>query len=229
MSYDTKIEWAEATWNPYTGCRKVSPGCKNCYAETFADRWLGTNGHYFEHGFDLEYRPGMVDRPRKWAKPRTIFTCSMSDLLHGNIVNNPNEMGLFGVLDTMLSTPQHRYLILTKRSHNIPLFHSLLGDAPEHIWMGVSAEDQKHWNRRVSDLCHYWPGNAFVSVEPMLEQISIGDSSLPDWIICGGESGPGKRPMNLEWARSLRDECASFNVPFFFKQVDKVQAIPTTC
>lgn len=216
MADNSAIEWTDATWNPVTGCTKISRGCDNCYAERFAERWRGIKGHAYEQGFDLRLWPSRLDQPLRWRKPRMIFVNSMSDLFHKNISHDFIDQ----VFDTMEQANWHIYQILTKRS-------SLLRDylryrygrnaAPAHIWCGVSVEDRLA-AVRVDQLRMAPATIRFLSMEPLLG--SVGDIDLDgiSWVIVGGESGPGARPMNLDWALEIRDNCVSAEIPFFFKQ-----------
>lgn len=280
MADTSKIEWTDATWNVVTGCEKVSPGCDNCYAETFAERWRGIPGHHFESGFDVTLRPERITLPLKWRKPRRVFVNSMSDLFHKGI---PDEF-IARVFAAMSLTPQHTYQILTKRHGRM---RALLGD-PEfekqvdyellhfppfadpklirrswplpkqgwplpNVWLGVSVEDQKRADLRIPALVDTPAAVRFLSCEPLLGPVdlfpgdhrdherdwdgsdhicldcSTDEQHVPwrtvdrtalgiDWVIVGGESGRGARPMAPQWATILRDQCAAANVPFFFKQ-----------
>jgi protein gp37 len=217
MSNKSNIEWTDATWNPVRGCTKISPGCKNCYAETFAERFRGVPGHPFEHGFDLRLVHEKLEEPLRWASPRMIFVNSMSDLFHEGI---PDEY-IERVANVMLAADWHIYQVLTKRATRLAnLLRTKLRKASEqsHIWWGVSVEDRKHGVPRI-DVLRSSPARVrFLSVEPLLEE--LGDVSLTriDWIIVGGESGPRARPMDPKWVRSIRDQCRAARVPFFFKQ-----------
>ena len=217
----TTIEWTNETWNPVTGCVKVSPGCKHCYAETFAERFRGVvmpNGrlHVFHGGFDPELRPMRLDQPWDWATPRLVFVNSMSDLF-GEFV--PDDY-LGRVFDVMRRTPQHVYQVLTKRAARLDSWthhQPWLVDA-KHIWLGVSVEDRKYGVPRIDLLRRSNAGIRFLSVEPLLEDLGRIDLTGIDWVILGGESGWRARPMRVEWARSIRQQCRRANVPFFFKQ-----------
>jgi protein gp37 len=286
----SKIEWTDATWNVVTGCEKVSPGCDNCYAETFAERWRGIPGHHFETGFDVTLRPERLTLPMRWKKPRKVFVNSMSDLFHKDI---PDEY-IARVWAVMARTPQHTYQILTKRHGRM---RSLIGDltdggqrlleaAPDeetaqalydavwplpNAWLGVSVEDQKRADLRIPALIDTAAAVRFLSCEPLLGPVDLtawmpaGHASwhcqgpdcrrfytgplqqhCPDcgreghwtgshtgngrpngqpigWVIAGGESGHGARPMSPDWARSLRDQCEAADVPFLFKQWGEYQ------
>jgi protein gp37 len=216
MSIDTSIEWTDATWNPVTGCSKITPGCHFCYAERFSERFRGVAGHPFENGFDLTLRPQRVSQPLRWRMPKRIFVNSMSDLFHKEIPRSFVD----GVFDTMEAADWHTFQVLTKRS---PIMARYLryrygeGAAPPHIWMGVSVEDARNTVR----LKHLRAAHAsvkFVSFEPLLGPLGKVDLGGFDWAIVGGESGPGARPMAEEWALEIRDQCRRANVAFFFKQ-----------
>ena len=218
MGDDTKIEWANATWNPVTGCTHVSRGCDHCYAETFAERWRGIEGHAYEQGFDLTLRPERLDQPARWKRSRMIFVNSMSDLFHRNI---PLAF-IDRVFDMMEQADWHIYQVLTKRSSLMKAYihtrYATKGmSAPEHIWLGVSVEDRKAVTR-VKHLNETAATTRFLSIEPLLGRIGYIDLSRIHWVIVGGESGPRARPMHKEWATEVRDLCADFDVPFFFKQ-----------
>jgi len=216
MVQQTAIEWTDATWNPVTGCSKISPGCDNCYAERFAERFRGTPGHPFETGFDLTMRPERVEQPLRWQQPRMIFVNSMSDLFHKDI---PSDF-ISRVFETMERAHWHIFQVLTKRSSLMRDFlHRRYGESrgPRHIWLGVSVEDGKR-KSRIRHLQDAPAGTRFLSIEPLLG--SIGELELKgiDWVIAGGESGPKARPIRIEWAREVRDQCQRAGVAFFFKQ-----------
>lgn len=212
----TAIEWTDETWNPVTGCAKVSPGCKHCYAERFAERFRGVAGHPYEAGFDPVLRPERLSQPAQWRTPRMVFVNSMSDLF-GEFV--PDEF-LGRVFDVMRETPRHIYQVLTKRA---PRLRSWTARRPwlahsRHIWLGVSIEDKKYGVPRISLLRDATAGRRFLSIEPLLEDLGEVDLSGIDWVIVGGESGPGARRMDAAWVRAIRDQCVEQNVAFFFKQ-----------
>ena len=217
MSASSKIEWTDATWSPVRGCSKVSPGCKHCYAETFAERFRGVKGHPFEFGFDLRLVPGKLGDPIRWSTPRKIFVNSMSDLFHEDVPDDYVE----AVCRVMLAANWHTYQILTKRAERMTsLLRSRLrkaADAP-HIWWGVSVENRKHGLPRVDLLREAAPEVAFLSIEPLIEDLGDFDLTGIHWAIVGGESGPGARPIRREWVRSIRSQCRAARVPFFFKQ-----------
>ena len=216
MAQKSTIEWTNATWNPVTGCTKISAGCDNCYAERFSERFRGVKGHPFEFGFDLTLRPERVTQPLTWKKPRMIFVNSMSDLFHKEV---PKKF-ITSVFDSMNDADWHIFQVLTKRSS---LMKKFINDyyqgrpVPEHIWLGTSVED--HTKR--SRIKHIQDTNAsvrFLSIEPLIGPPGELDLTNIQWVIVGGESGPNARPMELAWARSVRDQCIAQNVPFFFKQ-----------
>ena len=211
MSDKSSIEWTQATWNPITGCTEVSPGCAHCYARTFAERFRGVRGHPYERGFDLTLRPERLMQPLLWKRPRLIFVNSMSDLFHEGIP----DAYIAEVFDAMREAKQHTFQVLTKRSARL---RSLSGHLPwpENVWMGVSVENQR-FVTRVQDLRAVPSRVKFLSCEPLLGPLTIELGGI-DWVIAGGESGRGARPMREEWARSLRDQCVAAGVPFFFKQ-----------
>lgn len=290
MAEHTSIEWTDATWNPVTGCTKVTPGCDNCYAETFAERWRGTAGHHFENGFDLTLRPDTLTLPLRWRKPRKVFFNIMSDLFHADV---PDEY-IARVWALMALTPQHTYQILTKRhgrmrallsssafrtaceeaqarlvhdeSTPMPSYERKAkmsqswsaADPLRNVWLGVSVEDQARADLRVPALLQTPAAVRFLSCEPLLGPVDLYGPIIPgrgrptltywltgrpgpdtananttadgitmapcttgprlNWVIVGGESGPGARPMSPDWVRSLRDQCTASNVPFLFKQ-----------
>jgi len=283
MSDKTGIEWtrgddgtAGATWNPVTGCEKISAGCDHCYAETFAERWRGTPGHYFERGFDVQLRPDKLDQPLRWKRPRRVFVNSMSDLFHKDVP----DLYIAKVFAVMAIASQHTFQVLTKRHARMrslvssPTFGDTvldyMSDFPggeqakdeqrvpwplPNVWLGVSTENQ-HWaDIRIPVLLDTPAAVRFISAEPLLgpidlhgpivnghrprltywldgrpgwgpekrepsglvtRKITVGPAL--DWVIAGGESGSGARPIHPDWVRSLRDQCAESSVPFFFKQ-----------
>jgi protein gp37 len=217
MSDNSKIEWTDATWNPIRGCTKISPGCAHCYAETFAERFRGVPGHPFEFGFDLRLLPEKLADPIRWSRPKKIFVNSMSDLFHEHV---PDEF-IEKVCRVMLAANWHSYQVLTKRAARMAtLLKGRLreGAAASHIWWGVSVENRKYGLPRIDTLRRAEPVTAFLSVEPLLEDLGTIDLRDIDWVIVGGESGPGARPMSPEWVRSIRSQCYAQKVPFFFKQ-----------
>ena len=216
MAQQTEIEWTDATWNPVTGCTRIGPGCDNCYALRFAERWRGIPEHPYEQGFDLRLWPERIDVPLKWRRPRMIFVNSMSDLFHKNV---PADF-IDSVFDTMERASHHTYQVLTKRSSLMRTYiRRRYGErtAPDHIWLGTSIEDRSRLNR-LNHLRQTPAMVRFVSFEPLLGDIGPVDLNGIAWAIVGGESGPGARPMHPDWARALRDACRNQGVAFFFKQ-----------
>ena len=220
MSDKSTIEWTDATWNPVTGCTKVSQGCVHCYAETFAERWRGIPGHHFEQGFDLKLWRDRLSLPLEWKEPRRIFVNSMSDLFHKNV---PDEF-IEKVFDTMEKASQHQFQLLTKRSDRMlkwtkENYGKNLKAWPENVWLGVSIENQD-LVIRAEHLSETPATIKFLSVEPLIGPVKFRAPVLRkmDWVIVGGESGPGARPMEPEWAKSVRDQCIETGVQFFFKQ-----------
>lgn len=211
MSDKSSIEWTEATWNPVTGCTKVSPGCAHCYAETFAERFRGVPGHPYERGFDLQLRPERLNQPLEWKRPRLIFTNSMSDLFHPEV---PVEF-IQSVFDTMVRADWHTFQVLTKRSERLAELAPRL-PWPNNVWMGVSVENQR-WTSRIDDLRQVDAAVRFLSCEPLLGPLKLQLYGI-HWVIAGGESGRRARPMRPQWVRSIRDQCRANRVPFFFKQ-----------
>jgi protein gp37 len=217
MSANSKIEWTDATWNPVRGCTKISPGCAHCYAETFAERFRGVPNHPYEQGFDLRLVPEKLAEPLSWAKSQMVFVNSMSDLFHNDV---PDEYIVL-VAQVMAEAKWHTYQVLTKRSDRLrDLLKSKLAFAAAlpHIWWGVSVENRKHGLPRVQHLREARPQMAFLSIEPLLEDLGDFDLSGIDWVIVGGESGAGARPMKPEWVTRIRQQCSRAKVPFFFKQ-----------
>jgi protein gp37 len=222
MAAKTKIEWTDATWNPVRGCTKISPGCKHCYAETFAERFRGVRGHPYERGFDLRLVPEKLFEPFLWTAPSMVFVNSMSDLFHENV---PDSY-IIQVARVMMTANWHTYQVLTKRSCRlVELLNGTLHFATQtrHIWWGVSVEDVKHGKPRIEDIRRAPALVKFLSIEPLIEDLERIDLSGIDWVIVGGESGPGARPMKEEWVRSLLGYCRQYEVPFFFKQWGGVQ------
>ncbi len=221
MAETSAIEWTDSTWNPVTGCTKVSRGCDNCYAERFAERFRGVAGHPFEMGFDLTLREDRLVQPLRWRRPRQIFVNSMSDLFHKAVPWSYVDR----VFDVMEQADRHVYQVLTKRS---TLMRDYLkrryGDSPApcHIWCGVSVEDPSALVR-VRHLQEAPASIRFLSIEPLLDRVGSFDVSGISWIIVGGESGPGARRMEEEWVCELRDLCENNEIPFFFKQWGEVR------
>jgi protein gp37 len=217
MSLLSKIEWTDATWNPVRGCTKVSPGCKHCYAERFAERFRSVPGHPFEQGFDLKLVAHKLGEPLRWSEPRMIFVNSMSDLFHDEVP----ESYISRVATTMHLARWHTYQVLTKRSERLRdmLRGALREVAGEpHIWWGVSVEDRRYGLPRIADLQEAPAAVRFLSVEPLLEDVGKLPLEGISWVIVGGESGPGARPMKEDWVLSIREQCKAAGVAFFFKQ-----------
>lgn len=217
MSENSSIEWTDSTWNPVRGCTKITPGCDHCYAETFAERFRGVAGHPYEQGFDLRLVPEKLAEPLRWKTPKMIFVNSMSDLFHKDVPDDYVE----AVCRVMERANWHTYQVLTKRSSRLRnmLQGRLAFAAPlRHIWWGVSVEDRAHGLPRVEHLREAPAAVRMLSVEPLLEDLGEVNLDGIHWVILGGESGHGARPMHKEWVISLRDQCAQAGVPFFFKQ-----------
>jgi protein gp37 len=212
MSVSSEIEWTDATWNPVTGCTKVSPGCANCYAETFAERFRGVPKHPYEQGFDLRIWEDRLVLPMSWKKPKRIFVNSMSDLFHKDV---PLEY-IQRVFKVMREANWHQFQVLTKRHERLLEVNAELEWA-QNIWMGVSVENQEYVHR-IDFLRKTDAHLKFLSVEPLLGEITEMNLAGIDWVIVGGESGRRCRPVKEEWVASVRDQCKAAQVPFFFKQ-----------
>lgn len=239
----TRIEWADSTWNPITGCSKVSEACDNCYAERMATRFAGMHGYPKENPFGVTLHSERLYEPLHWQKPRRIFVCSMSDLFHEDVLQGWVD----DIFDAMSKAPQHVFMLLTKRPERMKAMLEDLskrwisnvigpGTGPrwplENVWLGVTAENQRTADERIPVLLNTPAEKHFVSVEPMLGRVDLSEylpgakwwksevlmSSWLDWVICGGETGPGARPMHPDWPRGLRNQCQQAEVPFFFKQ-----------
>ncbi|HJQ85416.1 MAG TPA: phage Gp37/Gp68 family protein [Candidatus Binatia bacterium] len=217
MAERSEIEWTNATWNPARGCTKVSPGCKHCYAESFAERFRGVPGHAYEHGFDLRLVPSALDLPLKWRTGRLVFVNSMSDLFHEDI---PDDY-ITRVFDVIRRASQHQFQVLTKRAERMEQFTARL-DVPSNVWLGVSVESED-FKWRVDHLRRVRARIRFLSVEPLLAALGRLNLRGIHWVIVGGESGPGSRRMEAKWVRSIRAQCRAARVPFFFKQWGGVQ------
>ncbi|MEB3220108.1 MAG: phage Gp37/Gp68 family protein [Nostocales cyanobacterium 94392] len=217
MSLSSTIEWTETTWNPSTGCTKISPGCKHCYAERFAERWRGIPGHPYEQGFDIKIWEKRLTMPLSWKKPRLIFVNSMSDLFHDDI---PEEF-ILAVFDAMKQSSWHQFQLLTKRPQRMLEISHKIGTFPSNVWAGVSVESQA-WVWRINILKEVPAQIRFLSCEPLLGSLNLSLENL-HWVIVGGESGAGARSMDIEWVRDVRDQCVEAKVPFFFKQWGGVQ------
>ena len=211
MSDRSAIEWTEATWNPVTGCTQVSPGCARCYAKRFAERFRGVPGHPYERGFDVVERPERLGQPLRWKRPRTIFVNSMSDLFHEAVADD----FVASVFETMERAGRHTFQVLTKRPERAAALAPSL-PWPPNVWLGVSVENQR-WTTRIDALRAIPAAVRFLSCEPLLGPLDL-DLEGVGWVIAGGESGPRARPMDIAWARSVRDQCRAAGVPFFFKQ-----------
>lgn len=216
MADGSSIEWTDATWNPVTGCTKISRGCDNCYAERFSERFRGVSGHPFATGFDLTLRSERLGQPLHWRRSRMIFVNSMSDLFHKEV---PQPF-IDKVFDTMEQATWHTFQVLTKRSSLMrDYLSSRYGErrGPAHIWCGVSVEDARA-KSRVAHLRDSPAGVRFLSIEPLIAPVGAIDLTGIDWVIVGGESGPGARPVQSDWVREVRDQCVRQRVAFFFKQ-----------
>lgn len=216
MGDKSAIEWTDATWNPVTGCTKITRGCDNCYAERLAERFRGTPGHPFENGFDLTLHPERLSQPLSWRRPRLVFVNSMSDLFHKRI---PTEF-IDRVFDTMEAADRHVFQVLTKRSSLMKGYlQRRYGRcaAPKHIWCGVSVEDHTA-TARIQHLQKAPVPVRFLSIEPLLGPVGNIDLEGISWVIVGGESGPNARPMESSWVLDIRDICEREGVAFFFKQ-----------
>ena len=212
-----RIEWTDATWNPVRGCKKVSPGCKHCYAETFAERFRGVEGHPYEQGFDLRLVPEKLGEPLRWRSPKMVFVNSMSDLFQDGI----SDDYIVAVANVMAHAKWHTFQVLTKRAVRLRelLATKLRSIAREpHIWWGVSVENREYGLPRIVQLRSTPAAVRFLSVEPLLEDLGRLNLKGIHWVIVGGESGPGARPMNEKWVRPIRNQCRRVGVPFFFKQ-----------
>lgn len=212
MAANSTIEWTESTWNPVTGCDKVSAGCKNCYAERMAGRLQAMGQANYRNGFTLTLQPQMLDLPLRWKRSQTIFVNSMSDLFHDDV---PLEY-ILRVFDVMNAAHWHRFQVLTKRSRRLSELDHLL-DWPPNVWMGVSVEDERVASRAL-DLRATGAKTKFLSLEPLLGPLPNLDLRSIDWVIVGGESGPGARPIDASWVLDIRDRCLEAGVAFFFKQ-----------
>lgn len=212
MARISPIEWTESTWNPVTGCTKISPGCKNCYAERLAKRLKAMGQRNYLNGFELTLQPHMLELPLKWKKPQTIFVNSMSDLFHPKVPLDYIQQ----VFDVMNRANWHRFQVLTKRGDRLEKISSEL-NWTSNIWMGVSVESQKYVGR-IDNLRSTGAHVKFLSLEPLLTPLKDLNLADIDWAIVGGESGHGFRPIKEEWVIGIREQCQNFGVPFFFKQ-----------
>jgi protein gp37 len=223
MAQSSKIEWTDATWNPVTGCTKVSPGCKNCYAERLAERWRGVPGHPYEQGFDLRLWRERLNIPLSWKRPRRVFVNSMSDLFHDLV---PDDF-VDRVFQTMFEAGWHQFQVLTKRPDRMATYVASrrlrwgsLAEAGPHIWLGTSVETQAYIDR-AECVASVSATVRFLSCEPLLGPLDLrrvlGRDAI-NWVIVGGESGPGARPMRKSWVQDIQNQCRAARVPFFFKQ-----------
>ncbi|MCY4033904.1 MAG: phage Gp37/Gp68 family protein [Hyphomicrobiales bacterium] len=216
MAQASPIEWTNATWNPVTGCTKIGPGCDNCYAHRFAERWRGIKGHPYEQGFDLRLWPSRLEQPRSWKKPRMIFVNSMSDLFHKKI----DREHIDEIFRVMEEANHHTYQVLTKRSSLMLQYVRARynnGEVPAHIWLGVSVEDAAR-KKRIEHLRQINSRFRFISFEPLLESVGTVNLDGIAWAIVGGESGPRARPMHESWVIELHKQCKKSRTAFFFKQ-----------
>ena len=232
----TKIEWAQESWNPVTGCTPVSEGCENCYAARMAKRLAGRAGYPADNPFRVTLHPERLDQPAKWRKPRRIFVCSMGDLFHEDVLAG----GRFGFIDKVMQViydyKQHIFIILTKRPENIPNWWAW--ETWPNLWLGVTAENQARADERIPILLSIPAAVRFVSIEPMLGPVDLrgklkhylkpgvplfsyryGFKTGLDWVILGCETGPGRRTMLPRWARDVKNQCVAAGVPFFLKQM----------
>lgn len=212
MAGKSKIEWTESTWNPVTGCTKISEGCLNCYAERMAKRLQSMGQAKYKNGFKVMPQPDCLNEPLSWKKPQVIFVCSMSDLFHKSV----SEEYIKQVFEVMNKAKWHTFQVLTKRSKRLKEIAPKL-NWTKNIWLGVTVENDNHKDR-IKDLVKTPAQIKYLSVEPLLSEVKQIPLSGIDWVIVGGESGPGSRPMNEEWILPIRDKCNSMNIPFFFKQ-----------
>ncbi len=212
MTSKSSIEWTDSTWNPVTGCTKISPGCKNCYAERMAKRLKAMGQPNYKNGFNLTLHPHMLRRPLEWKKPSLIFVNSMSDLFHQDV---PLEF-ILQVFDTMKEANWHQFQILTKRSERLMELSSKI-TWPDNVWMGVSVENQEYVYR-IDHLRKTEAKIKFLSMEPLIGPVTEMNLDNIDWVIVGGESGPRSRPIEKKWVLGIRDQCKKAYVPFFFKQ-----------
>ena len=212
MAFDSAIEWTESTWNPVTGCTKISPGCAHCYAERMARRLKAMGQPNYARGFNVTLHEAALELPSRWRKPQMIFVNSMSDLFHEDV---PTEF-ILRVFEIMNQADQHVYQALTKRSERLLELNLLLPWA-ENVWMGVTVENDAYTSR-IDDLRQTGATTKFLSLEPLLGPLPDLNLDGIDWVIVGGESGPGARPMDPSWVVDIRDQCQKAAVPFFFKQ-----------
>jgi protein gp37 len=217
MSYASAIEWTDTTWNPVRGCVKISPGCRNCYAETFAERFRGVAGHPYELGFDPRIVPEKIAEPLTWSRSRRVFVNSMSDLFQVGVPDN----FVLRCFEVMRIADWHTYQVLTKRPERMRRFVATLPPSirrAKHIWLGVSVENREHGVPRIKDLQATPAAIRFLSIEPLLEDLGDLEIDGIDWVIVGGESGHGARPVKERWVHSILHQCREKSIPFFFKQ-----------
>lgn len=212
MSTNSTIEWTDVTWNPVTGCTRISHGCKHCYAERMSRRLMAMGATKYSRGFEVVEHPSTLMEPSKWKKPRRVFVNSMSDLFHDEV----SEGFIREVFTVMAETPHHTFQVLTKRPQRLVAMDGKLDWSP-NIWMGVSIESAR-WVDRLHLLSLTGAQTKFLSLEPLLGPLADLDLASMDWVIVGGESGTGARPMKPGWVRAIRDSCLAQEVPFFFKQ-----------
>ena len=212
MAHGSSIEWTESTWNPVTGCTKISPGCKNCYAERMAHRLQLMGQPNYRNGFEVTLQPSMLELPLRWRKPQSVFVNSMSDLFHDEV---PVEY-IQSVFDVMRRAHWHRFQVLTKRADRLAALDATI-DWPENVWMGVSVESRAYTGR-IDALRGTGAKVKFLSIEPLLEALPALDLRGIDWVIVGGESGPRARSLHADWVTDIRDQCQRARVAFFFKQ-----------
>lgn len=213
MSGNSEIEWTEQTWNPTTGCTKISPGCKHCYAEVMAKRLMAMGANGYDNGFELSLMLDRLEQPLRRKKPTTFFVNSMSDLFHEGVEN----AYLDKVFETIRATPRHTYQILTKRAERL-LDYFGTSEIPKNVWLGVSVEDREYGVPRIDFLREIPAKIRFLSIEPLIADLGSINLNKIHWVIVGGESGPSARPMKPEWVESIREQCEEQQVAFFFKQ-----------
>ncbi len=212
MSTQSSIEWTECTWNPVSGCTKISPGCAHCYAERMAKRLQAMGQYRYRNGFKVTVHPEAIEEPYQWKKPRVVFVNSMSDLFHEDIPANYIQ----SIFEVMNNTPRHTYQILTKRSERLAELAPILNWS-ENIWMGVTVENNRYLHR-VDHLRQVEAHIRFLSLEPLLGPLDELNLHRINWVIVGGESGPNARPIKEEWVLTIKNKCIFSDVPFFFKQ-----------
>ncbi|OQY59720.1 MAG: hypothetical protein B6245_05445 [Desulfobacteraceae bacterium 4572_88] len=213
MSSKSKIEWTESTWNPATGCTKISKGCDNCYAERMAKRLVGRHGYSKENPFQVTLHPNRLSQPLKWKGSHIVFVCSMGDIFHKNV---PEDY-ILQILDVIKKSPNHTFQILTKRAGRMLQVSKKIGKWPDNVWMGVTVES-KSCTKRIDRLKQVKSTVRFLSCEPLLNDLGELDLKKINWVIVGGESGFRARLMSPEWATNIRDQCLKAQIPYFFKQ-----------